>query len=98
MESAIEELLAAYPDGDPEVLRDTAVRILDQSVVSRGPTAVSAFDREEVAEQLGDALPYVIEVERVLLARDQIYPCFTWEEVFGVEGDDGPTVDPESDG
>lgn len=77
VEEAVEELLAAFPDGDPATLRRAAVRILDQSTVSTGPTTVETFDRSEVAERLGDALPYVIRVERILLERDEIYPCFT---------------------
>jgi hypothetical protein len=77
VEEAIDQLVTAYPDGDPAMLRQAAVRILDQSTVSSGPTTVGTFDRHEVAERLGDALPYVLAVERILVQRDEIYPCFS---------------------
>ena len=80
VEEAIDQLLAAYPNGDPAILRQAAVRILDQSMVSTGPTTVGTFDSEEVAVRLGDALSYVLEVERILLERNEIYPCFTMLE------------------
>lgn len=77
VEEAIDQLVAAFPDGDPAILRQAAVRILNQSAVSSGPTTVGTFDRNEVAKRLGNALPYVLLVERILLKRDKIYPCFT---------------------
>ena len=76
-EEAIDQLVAAYPHGDPAILRQAAVRILDQSSVSTGPVTVETFDRKEVATRLGDALAYVLQVERILLQRKEIYPCFT---------------------
>ena len=76
-EEAIDQLVAAYPHGDPAILRQAAVRILDQSTVSTGPATVETFDSEEVAVRLGAALAYVLQVERILLQRKEIYPCFT---------------------
>ena len=88
-EEAIDQLVAAYPYGDPAILLQAAVRILDQSTVSTGPTTVETFDSEEVAVRLGDALAFVLQVERILLQRKEIYPCFTLlEPAFG---------DPEAD-
>ena len=77
VEEAIVELIEAYPDGNPAVLRSAAVRILDQTMVSTGPASIETFNRVEVAERLGNALGYVMQVERILLQRDEIYPCFT---------------------
>jgi len=77
VEEAIGELLTEYPDGDERALRQAAIRVLDGAYVSTGPTAVSAFDVAEVAERLGDALPYVERIERVLLEQQEIYPVFT---------------------
>ncbi|MCZ6879229.1 MAG: hypothetical protein O7G29_13935 [Acidobacteria bacterium] len=78
--------------GDAEEAIDqlvAAVRILDQSTVSTGPVTVETFDSGEVAVRLGDALAYVLQVERILLQRKEIYPCFTLlEPAFG---------DPEAD-
>ncbi len=76
-EEAIDQLVAAYPYGDPAILRQAALRILDQSSVSTGPVTVETFDHKEVAARLGDALAYVLQVERILLERKEIYPCFT---------------------
>ncbi len=76
-EEAIDQLVAEYPDGDPAILRQATVRILDQSSVSTGQVTVGTFDREEVAARLGDALAYVLRVERILLQRNETYPCFT---------------------
>ena len=81
---AIDELAAAYPNGDPGILLQAAVRILDGSTVSTGPATVETFDRKQVAERLGDALAYLLSVERILLQQDEIYPCFTLlESAFG---------------
>ncbi|MCZ6856453.1 MAG: hypothetical protein O7F70_00495 [Gemmatimonadetes bacterium] len=96
-EEAIDQLVAAYPYGDPEILRQAAVRILDQSTVSTGPTTVGTFDRGEVAARLGDALAYVLQVERILLERKEIYPCFTLlEPEFGDRDGGWPWMDDET--
>ncbi len=76
-EEAIEELMVEWPDGDPAVIREAAIRILDQSTVSTGPVTVETFDAEEVAIRLGPALNYVLGIERFLLERQEIYPVFT---------------------
>ncbi len=77
VEEAIEELTVEWPDGDQAVIREAAIRILDGSTISTGPTAVEAFDAEEVAIRLGPALDYVLGIERFLLKRQEIYPVFT---------------------
>ncbi len=77
VEEAIEELVVQWPDGDPAVIRRAAIRILDGSMVSTGPTSIETFDAKEVAIRLGPALPYVLGIERFLLDRQEIYPAFT---------------------
>jgi hypothetical protein len=79
-EDAIQELMVAWPDGDPAVIREAAIRILYQSTVSTGPVTVETFDAKEVAIRLGPALSYVIGIERLLLQRQEIYPVFTMLE------------------
>ena len=74
VEEAIEELMVEWPGGDPAVIREAAIRILDQSTVSTGPVT---FDAKEVAIRLGPALNYVLGIERFLLERQEIYPVFT---------------------
>ncbi len=76
-EDAIQELMVEWPDGDPTVIREAAIRILYQSTVSTGPVTVETFEAKEVAIRLGPALNYVLGVERFLLEREQIYPVFT---------------------
>lgn len=87
VEEAIGELGEAFPDGDPRAMRKAAIRILDLYVVATGPTSMTTFDPEEVAERLGPALQYVVAVERTLLERGAIHPCFTeGEATKGTEG------------
>ncbi len=96
-EEAIDQLVAAYPNGDPAILLQAAVRILDQSSVSTGPVTVETFDSREVAVRLGDALAYVLQVERILLQRKEIYPCFTLlEPAFGDPKADWPPTEDET--
>ena len=77
VEDAIQELMVEWPDGDPAVIREAAITILDQSTVSTGPVTVETFEAEEVAIRLGPALKYVLGIERFLLKRQEIYPVFT---------------------
>ncbi len=76
-EEAIQELMVEWPDGDPAVIREAAIRILDGSTVSTGSVTVETFDAKEVAIRLGPALNYVIGIERFLLERQEIYSVFT---------------------
>ena len=77
VDQAIDEVVAEYPRGDEGRYREAAIRILDGAYVSTGPTTVHTFDREEVADRLGEALPYVERIERILLVRSEIYAVFT---------------------
>ena len=77
VEDAVQELMVEWPDGDPTVIREAAIRILYQSTVSTGPVTVETFEAKEVAIRLGPALDYVLGIERFLLKREQIYPVFT---------------------
>ena len=76
-EEAIVELMVEWPDGDPAVIRESAIRILDGWSVSTGPASVETFDAKEVAIRLGPALNYVLGIERFLLERQEIYPVFS---------------------
>jgi len=89
VDEAIDRLVAGYPQGDTAILLQAAVCILDGSTVSTGPVTVGTFDRKEVAERLGDALGYVLEVEGLLLQRKEIYPCFTLLEAASDDRDGG---------
>lgn len=76
VESAIEDLVAAYPDGDELRRRRAAVLILDRAFMTVGPTTTSSFDPDLVKERLGETLPYVERIERMLVERNEIYPVF----------------------
>ena len=79
-EEAIVELMVEWPDGDPAVIREAAIRILGGWSASTGPVTVETFDAKEVAIRLGPALSYVRGTERFLLERQEIYPVFTMLE------------------
>jgi hypothetical protein len=97
VEEAIDQLVAEFPGGDPAILRQAAIRILVQSTVSSGPTTVGAFDRNDVARRLGNALAYVLLVERILLKRDKIYPCFTLlDSAFAAPSRDKPPAESQA--
>ncbi len=87
-EEAIQELMVQWPDGDPDVIRDSAITILDGSTVSTGPATVETFDSKEVAIRLGPAFDYVLGIERFLLERQEIYPVFTLVKRRGDSWDD----------
>ena len=84
MSESVDEAVMVLTDetsGHDEATRTAAaVRILDRSTTEAGPSTIPTFDRREVAERLGPALAFVIEVERILLERDEIYPCFTLKD------------------
>jgi hypothetical protein len=80
VEEAVHSLVNGLPHAASDLLTRAAVRLLDQSMTSAGPATVATFDRAEVATQLGDALPFVMAVERILLERDAVHPCFTLRE------------------
>ena len=63
--------------GDPAERRKRAVTLLFHAYCSDGPSTSTTIDFEATRQQLGDALPYVMSVERVLRTDFQIYPVFT---------------------
>ncbi len=75
--AALDELTGAYARGDAERSRRAAVRLLDAAFVAYDPTTGHTFDVAEAAERLGDALPLVERIERVLCEADEIRPLFT---------------------
>ena len=63
--------------GDPEEKRRQAVTVLFHAFCSDGPSTTHTIDFENARARLGDALPYVITVERALRTDLKIYPVFT---------------------
>ena len=74
------EWLAANPaTSDAAARRRHAVTMLRYSVTADdGPTTSGTFDPAHARERLGAHLPFVIAVERALIAEQKIYPVFTY--------------------
>jgi cbb3-type cytochrome oxidase subunit 3 len=70
-EAAVKALAAGKPD------TKNAVALIFYAYSSDGPSLDMTFKPEEVRVKLGAALPYVIEVEQVLLEELKIYRVFT---------------------
>ena len=78
---ALEWLTTHGADADPEERRRQAVALLAHAYCTDGPSTVTTFDFEEVRQRLGEALPYVMTVERALRTDLKIYPVFTDSKV-----------------
>ena len=63
--------------GDSEEKRRQAVTLLFHAFCSDGPSTSHTIDFDKARERLGDALPYVMSVERALRTDLKIYPVFT---------------------
>ena len=67
--------------GNAEERRSQAVALLYYAYCVDGPTTTNTIEFEEARVRLGDALPYVITVERALRTDQKIYPVFTDSKV-----------------
>ena len=79
--AALEWLAAHGTQADAEERRRQAVSLLYHAYCSDGPSTVTTLDFEEAWRRLGEALPYVIAVERALRVDQKIYPVFTDSKV-----------------
>lgn len=77
VDQAISELIELYPNGPMDRMLALATRIIVEATVSTGPTTSSTYETSEVAERLGPALPYVVQVERWLIEHKGVYSVFT---------------------
>jgi hypothetical protein len=69
--------LTTHPgDRGPEARR-AAVALIQCAFYSGGPSTVATFDFAAARDRLGPALPWVVEVETVLVAESLTYPVFT---------------------
>ena len=80
-DAAVAWLAEHGASGDPEEKRKQAVTLLFHAFCSDGPSTSHTIDFEAARARLGDALPYVMSVERALRADVQIYPVFTDSKV-----------------
>jgi hypothetical protein len=80
-EEALDWLARHGAGADPDEKRRQAVSLLFHAFCSDGPSTTHTIDFEEARARLGDALGYVMSVERALRADLQIYPVFTDSKV-----------------
>jgi hypothetical protein len=82
VEAAAEELVAEaarLAAGAPPSERAlaAAVALLRDAHHAPGPYTAATFEADEMAKRLGDALPVVVEVEKMLIEEGRIYRVFT---------------------
>jgi len=80
-ETALDWLAQNGTGESAEERRAHAVALLYYAYCVDGPTTTNTIDFEEARKRLGDALPYVLTVERALRADQKIYPVFTDSKV-----------------
>jgi hypothetical protein len=69
--------LTTHPDDRGPEARRAAVTLIQCAHFSSGPTTQATFDFAAARERLGPALPFVQEVEAVLVTESLAYPVFT---------------------
>ncbi len=79
-EDALAQLASRFPTAAADEKRRWAVTLLIDAYESSGPTTVPTFDFDDGARRLGAALPYVVQVERLLRSHRDIYRVFTLRE------------------
>ena len=80
-EAALAWLAQNGVGGTAEERRRQAVALLYYAYCTDGPSTTNTIDFEEARTRLGDALPYVMTVERALRTDQKIYPVFTDSKV-----------------
>ena len=80
-EAALDWLAQNGAKGSAEERRAHAVALLYYAYCVDGPTTTNTIDFEKARLRLGDALPYVMTVERALRTDQKIYPVFTDSKV-----------------
>ena len=69
--------LAEHPNGPEDERRRMAVTAILDAFYSGGPWTLHTYEFDAARERLGAALPYVMEVEEVLVAESRAYRVFT---------------------
>ena len=67
-------------DDDREVLLRAATLLLAHAHATVGATTAVSLDLADARRRVDDRLPLVVDVERFLLAEEEIYPVFTRDE------------------
>ena len=76
-EKAIETIKSAFPPGRGRECGEAVARLLATAYYSDGPSTSTTFNFDVARQQLGPALPYVISVEKFLVAERKASPVFT---------------------
>lgn len=76
-ESAIETIKSAFAAGHGRECGEAVARLLASSSYSDGPGISSTFKVEQAREQIGAAMPFVIDVEKFLVSEHKVDPVFT---------------------
>jgi hypothetical protein len=69
--------LTTHPEDRSPAARRAAVALLQCAFFSSGPSTASTFEIAAARERLGPALPFVLDVERVLVEGVTAYPVFS---------------------
>jgi len=69
--------LTSHPEDRGPEARRAAVALIQCAFFSNGPSSETTFDVAAARERLGAALPFVLEVERVLRDGLRAWPVFT---------------------
>lgn len=69
--------LTTHPEDRGPEARHAAVTLIQCAHFSSGPSTQATFDFAAARERLGPALPFVLEIESVLVAESLAYPVFT---------------------
>jgi len=77
IDAALAVLSSRFGIATMDEKRNAAVMLIYGAVYSDGPGTSSTFDFYAARAQLGPALRYVQQVERLLIAERQVYPIFT---------------------
>ena len=76
-EEAIQAIQSTFAAGRGRECGEAVARLLASSSYSDGPGISSTFKIEQAREQIGTAMPFVIEVEKFLVAEKKADPVFT---------------------
>ena len=75
--AALYDLATSFDSLTEEQRRQAALRALAYASYDQGPGSFDTYNVELEAARLGVALPYVQEIERILVAQSLIKPVFT---------------------
>jgi hypothetical protein len=78
--SGLDPLATRFASMLADERRSAAVRALYHAHYAGGPGSFPVYDANAQSERLGEALPYLQSVERVLIAEGLMHPTFTEPE------------------